>query len=165
MLCFRKLYDRYYVSNKGGKVFSLRFGKFLKEWIDHNGYGYYIVYIDGKPVNKKTHHLVSEAFPEICGERLEGYETDHLDGNKRNNDADNLRYVSRSMNCRNPKWKERQRETRGYLYNQYTLDGKYVRTWKSLRAIYDETGIRPQGIYKVCKGKAKTAGGFKWMYA
>ena len=38
-----------------------------------------------------VHRLVAHAFPEICGEWFEGAEVDHIDCNRLNNAAENLR--------------------------------------------------------------------------
>ena len=45
----------------------------------------------------KVHTIVAYAF---LGERPLGLDINHLDGNKRNNDASNLQYVTKSENCR-----------------------------------------------------------------
>lgn len=45
------------------------------------------------------HKLVAEYF---IGERPEGYEIDHIDGNYLNNRVDNLQYVSHKDNMNNP---------------------------------------------------------------
>lgn len=49
----------------------------------------------GCSVTKYVHVLVAEAF---IGDRREGMELDHMNGNKYDNRAANLQYVSRSVN-------------------------------------------------------------------
>ncbi len=49
--------------------------------------------------------------------------------------------------------------------NQYTLDGVFIRTFKSVRSITKEHGYDNGFIIKVCKGKYKTAYGFVWRYS
>ena len=49
-----------------------------------------------------VHRLVAHAFPEICGEWFEGAEVDHIDGNRLNNAAENLRWVTHRDNMNNP---------------------------------------------------------------
>lgn len=46
--------------------------------------------------------LVAKAFPEICGEWFEGCEVDHIDCNPMNNNAANLRCVTKKENMNNP---------------------------------------------------------------
>lgn len=52
--------------------------------------------------NYYIHKLVARAFPEICGEWFEGCQVDHLDTNKLNNNALNLRVVTHKENVNNP---------------------------------------------------------------
>lgn len=47
--------------------------------------------------------------------------------------------------------------------NQYDLNGKFIRKYKSINQAKQETGICK--ISQVCLGKRKTAGGFIWKYA
>lgn len=61
---------------------------------------YYGVSLCGK--NKLIAHLVAKAFPEICGEWFEGCQVDHLDTNKLNNNALNLRVCTEKENHNNP---------------------------------------------------------------
>lgn len=49
--------------------------------------------------------------------------------------------------------------------NQYTLDGKFIKTWKSIVAVEKKLGISASAISKACVGKHKTSGGFIWKYA
>jgi group I intron endonuclease len=50
--------------------------------------------------------------------------------------------------------------------NQLTLEGEYIRTFKSAYDACKILGINDKSIRSVCKGiKQKTAGGFKWEYA
>lgn len=49
--------------------------------------------------------------------------------------------------------------------NQYDLEGNFIRTWElgaseAMRAL----SINKSTIMRVCQGKGKTAGGFKWGY-
>lgn len=46
-----------------------------------------------------------------------------------------------------------------------TTDGVYVRTFDSAKDATKELGIDNSSIIKVCKGKASTAGGYKWRYS
>lgn len=70
-------------------------GRELKAQLIPNGYLHVMPVINGKNRNMYVHHLVSEAFLGPCPE---GYEVNHRDGNKTNNQADNLEYVTRKEN-------------------------------------------------------------------
>ena len=51
--------------------------------------------------------------------------------------------------------------------NQYTLNGEYIKTFSSITEAANNLGNKDyrQHIGKVCKGKRKTAYGYKWKYA
>ena len=91
-------YNRYidddcviYRKNKEGKLVQ------VKPSVNNCGYEF-ICYKVGGVVY--IHRLVYEAFK---GEIPEGMEIDHIDRNKRNNNPDNLRVVTRKENMNNPK--------------------------------------------------------------
>lgn len=48
--------------------------------------------------------------------------------------------------------------------NQYTKDGQFVKTWDYIKQVAEELHINAAYITKCCRGKGKTAGGFKWAY-
>lgn len=49
--------------------------------------------------------------------------------------------------------------------DQYTLDGEYIRTFASLKEAWLHTGASIGAIGYVCKGLAKSSGGYVWKYA
>lgn len=110
-------YNGYYTVNDIGVVSSLDRvdcagrhlkGKVLKQIVAPNGYVQVALSINGKPRTARVHEIVARAFPEICGEWFEGCEVDHIDADKTNNKATNLRVVTHTMNMRNPNtiWKK-----------------------------------------------------------
>lgn len=83
--------ERYYVSNKG-RVLSLcnNKGKVLKPFIQN---GYYYVSIAGH--DRRIHRLVAQAFLQ----NPEAKEVvHHIDGNKLNNNVDNLQWATAKEN-------------------------------------------------------------------
>ena len=50
---------------------------------------------------------------------------------------------------------------------QIDLQDNVIRIWKSIGQIHRETGINQANIWMICKGRgrAKTAGGYKWKYS
>lgn len=110
-------YTGYYTVNDIGVVSSLDRvdcagrhlkGKVLKQIVAPNGYVQVALSINGKPRTARVHEIVARAFPEICGEWFDGCEVDHIDADKTNNKATNLRVVTHTMNMRNPNtiWKK-----------------------------------------------------------
>lgn len=49
--------------------------------------------------------------------------------------------------------------------NCYDKQGKFLKQYKSITEAYNDTGINKGNIGEVCKGRRKTAGGFRWEYA
>jgi hypothetical protein len=47
---------------------------------------------------------------------------------------------------------------------QKKLNNEIVKKWDSLSQIYSELNYDRSTITKVCKGKSKTAYGYKWEY-
>ena len=48
---------------------------------------------------------------------------------------------------------------------QYYLDGNLIREWECARQVQRELKINSHNISSCCKGRRKSAGGFKWSYA
>lgn len=135
--------------------------------------GYLLVKIDG--VNKKIHRLVAEAFIPNQNSKPE---VDHIDTNRQNNCVWNLRWATREENCNNPLSRKHYRENNckptlgkfGAEHNrsipivQLTLDGQFIKKWDAAMGVQRELGINQGCITSCCRGKLKSAGGFKWMY-
>lgn len=48
--------------------------------------------------------------------------------------------------------------------NQYTLEGVYIKTWKSISSVKEEGKIVTSHITACCRGKINSIGGFMWRY-
>ena len=179
---------RYQVSNLG-RVKCIDFRGTGKErfcgLIDNSG-GYLRVAIDC--VMKSVHRLVAEAF--LPNPNPERNCIDHINTNKAENvvilDDDgktvigsNLRWVSHKENSNNPLTRKHLSETAskpmlGKLGDenpssisivQLTIDGQYIRKWSAIREVQRELGICYSSISSCCRGRYKSAGGFRWVYA
>lgn len=85
-------YDNYYI-DKEGKVFNKNTNKYLKGFIGENGYLYYRLSKNNIKKMFYAHRLVSEHF--ILNP--DNYPVvNHKDGNKLNNNVENLEWVSYS---------------------------------------------------------------------
>jgi hypothetical protein len=86
------------VSNLG-RIRSLFRGKsVIRKPLVHQ-HGYLTITLQNKTLKKRAriHVLVAEAF---LGPKPKGFDVNHKDGNKKNNVADNLEYLTRSDNCK-----------------------------------------------------------------
>jgi hypothetical protein len=74
-----------------------RVSKVLKPAISNDGYLKGAVCVDKKMIPYKIHRLVAENF---CEGYKAGLEVNHIDGNKQNNNCENLEWVTRSENIK-----------------------------------------------------------------
>jgi len=112
---------------------------------------------DGKNYTVRVHRVVSEAF---IGPVPAGYEVNHKDGDKSNNHADNLEYVTHSQNIAHS-YNDLGREHPCGSLNKYAklteADIPLIRQlhadgW-SQRAIGDRFGVRGTTIWYVLNGR------------
>lgn len=82
------------VKTKNGRTQSKK-GMVLKNKLGTSGYHYVILYKDNKPKTIMNHTLVAYEF---IGERPEGNDICHIDGDRFNNKLINLRYDTRAEN-------------------------------------------------------------------
>ena len=81
------------------KVVNLKNGKELKQSTNDRGYKCYRLYKDGKVFSIRTNRLYYEC---VNGEIQDGFEIDHIDNDRSNNNPNNLRAVSHTENMNNP---------------------------------------------------------------
>lgn len=107
----------------------------------------------------KIHTLVANAFiPNLFNKPC----VNHKDGNKLNNNVDNLEWVTYSENMLHA-------YDIGLLKRKQVLmstkNGKPLLVFSSLREASRELNIYISSISECCNGKRKTAGGYKWQFA
>lgn len=156
-----KDYPNYQVSNMG-RVKSLNYKrtgkeKILKNSKNNSGYLYVCLTINKKEHNYRIHRLVASAFlpnpnnlPQV----------NHINEIKTDNRVENLEYCDSSYNIN---YGTRTEKTQKPIL-QFTLDGELVRKWDSTIEVEKELGFYHSDISKCCKGKRKTASGYKWCY-
>lgn len=61
--------------------------------------------------------------------------------------------------------KSGEKNSRSIPIVQLTFDGQFIKKWSCSAEVERELGIARQSINSCCRGRNKSAGGFKWMYA
>lgn len=147
-----------------GKISRKRRERILKPSLRKR---YYFVSLSkyGKKFNGVIHRLVAAAFipnpdnlPEI----------DHIDGNRANNYADNLRWVAAKQNSNNKNapntYKGKKINKGGKSVLQYDLDGNFIKEWVSTMEIQRKLNYHRGNISNCCNGIVKTAYNYIWRY-
>lgn len=159
--CFTRIkgFEDYGIDKKGN-VYSFKNGKVLRQGKTHKGYLQVCFTVNGKKVTKRVHRLVAEAFlPKENGKE----QVNHKDGNKTNNNVDNLEWCTNSENLK-------------HAYRVLGIENKgggggktevcCVETgccYNSISEASEKTGIYIANISRACK-KGYTAGGYHWKY-
>ena len=150
---------------------------------DSLSYGYPVAILmkNGKRKTVRIHRIVAEAFiPNPDNKPF----IDHIDTNRRNARVENLRWVDRAENANNPNsiknysrsatkefgsgWKTiNTRNANKSCHSevpvcQYSLDGIFIRRYRSIAEAGEVTGIAKGNIDRAHKGVFKQAGGFLW---
>ena len=175
--------DKYEISNYGNVksiYFINRQTKIKREKIlkQHIACGYLKIRLskDNKMKNYLVHRLVAETIIPNPENKLQ---VNHKDGNKLNNNVNNLEWTTRSENV-NHAWKNGLHEKTRITVKenmtkainslkkeieQYDLENNYIRSWDSISDASREYNIDPTNIKNACKGKYKTSCGYIWKYA
>lgn len=157
----------YKVSNYG-RVKSVKKQLVLKTSGSGNRYKT-VALCNGMRKTFRLHRLVAAAFiPNPDNKPC----IDHIDGDRANNHADNLRWSTRKQNANNPISIERYRKA-GIIQKPYKQlqipvqqlkDGFLIGSYSSIREAERATGIAHTSISRVIRGTLHTAGGYKWKY-
>lgn len=138
----------------------------------------------GRYERESFYVIVAKAFPEICGNWFEGCVVHHKDFNSLHDTPQNLVVMSSNEHSKlhyqfqSDKFKKSSKERSESISKalkgkprpekripilQYTLNGEFVKEWESVCEV-EAAGYRPGNVCWCCKGKLKTAYGFKWQY-
>ena len=155
-------------SAKYKRIIRRKYPKELSAETNREGYKRVVLCLYGVHHHFTVHRLVANAFIPN-GNNLP--EINHKDENKANNNVTNLEWCSRVYNANygtNPqRIKERMQNNHptAIKVNQYSMDGKFIKTWKSQREAARSLGIRGENISRNIKGKYHHAGGYLWKNA
>lgn len=170
----------YMVSNLGRvksvAIYSDKYQKILNRPVEktkniettRDGYKRVTISYYGKQYHCAVHRLVAQAFID----NPNNYPCiNHKDENPANNIVTNLEWCTYKYNSnygtlprRISKWQTNSPYHSKRVY-QYGLDGTFITSYPSVNEASRVTGkVTGDMIGRVCRGIAKTAGGFKWSY-
>ena len=135
--------------------------RILKQTIGKHGYYCVVLYKNGKPKTKIVHRIVAETF---INNKNNYNIVNHKDENSLNNNVSNLEWCSQKYNINYGTGNKRRSDTEKIQINQYDLKGNLIKEWKGIIDASKKLKISNGNIVNCCKGKRKTAGGYKWNY-
>jgi len=149
------------VIHKDGKIARYK-ERILKQCASKKGYMRVYPTVNGKKYNFQVHRLVAEAFVPNPENKQQ---VNHKDGNKKNNRADNLEWVTNDENELHANINGlRAEQHTPRKVAQYTLDGKLVAVYRSTYQASKATGIKDSRIGDVCHGSRHTCYGFIFKF-
>lgn len=132
---------------------------------NHQGYG--IIYLNYKVI--KVHRLVGKAF--ISNPENKPY-INHKNSNRFDNRVENLEWCTPKENANHAligkhgnAWGKFGSKARCFKHwiCQVSLDGFLVGVYEGVNEAQRQTGIHSTRVHSCLIGKAKTAGGYKWI--
>ena len=155
--------------NGGLRTYSTK-SSILKQHVSKVGYIMVSLSKNSKVKHFNLHRLIAKAFipnPDNlpC--------VNHKDEDKTNNNVENLEWCSHKYNANwgtNPKRvsvRQNKTPSRHRKVSQYTMDGKFIKTFYAASHAARELGVDSSWIIACCRGTkgAKSAGGFIFKYA
>jgi len=168
----KRLKRTHQTSNRWGKMNRTRKGGIVKFCESQKYYSIAISNLENKKYYL-VHRLVAITFiPKVKGKRF----VNHKDGNKHNNEAENLEWCTTKENnhhSRNSlgnvarKWKGKfgGNHNTARKIIQKDLSGKKIKEWSSIIEAARHYNVARGGIGNALSGHRQTAAGFKWEYA
>lgn len=122
----------------------------------NQGYVYCGIKYNNTNITKRVHRIIAETFLS----NLEGKDqVNHIDGNKLNNNINNLEWVTASENTKHAFDNGLAINTKGFedsqsiAVNKYDLEGKILKEYGSMREASKEENIPLSTILNQCKNK------------
>lgn len=152
--------SEYEVSDTG----LIRKVHYMKTNFDRDGYERVNITNNDKRYNVGLHRLILHAFDPRPNEKE--LEVHHIDGNPKNNNLDNLMWVTHEENIKFIENEEKiyKGQFIAKKIAQYDLNNNLIQIYESAYQAGKKTGLNHRHISEVCRGKRKTTGGFKWAY-
>lgn len=148
------------VWNPGRNCYRTQYPRILRLVADDKGYNRVTLSKNGKIKQYLVHRLVAEAFipnpsnlPQI----------NHINEITNDNRVENLEWCTNEYNCNYGTHNINISRTMSVPILQYTLDGQFIKEWKSSREAELETGISNVNILRCCHGGFYNSNRGKWV--
>ena len=159
-----KGYEGYYQISSNGNVRNIKTNYTLIGDINNTGYRRVTLYA---PIKKRffIHKLVASHF---CDGFSENLVVNHKDGNKLNNNYQNLEWVTRSENDLHA-YKLNLRQSHPCTFKHriisYNLEtGKIIKIYNNTQECCDDLKVKRSNVYNCCNGKQKSCRGIGLKY-
>lgn len=157
--------EKYFICKETTEILSLmrpNFPKILKPVINSNGYLMVGFFTHPNRINVNIHRAMMETFVKNPNNYRD---INHIDGNKLNNQLNNLEYCTSSYNIQHSfKTGLHKKFTNKSIY-KFDKNGKFLQKYNSLREAAKDVGCNPANICTHLKRKSSHAMGFLWDYS
>jgi len=121
----------------------------------------------GKKHTVSVHRLIANAFIPNPQNKPE---VNHINGNKLDNNIENLEWVTRSENAQHAVdtglMSGQKNDSKSIAVDMFTVEGEFIKTFPSTMQVQRELGLYHANVSRVCKRHPKynTAYGYIWRY-
>lgn len=124
-------------------------------------YKFVTLQLEGKQKRMRVHRLVAETF--IPNPENKPF-VNHIDGNRSNNNVENLEWVTPSENTQHAVATGLMMNGRKRAVIQYNLQGEKMMTFESASEAARQTGGSQSKITMCCRRQRETANDYQWRY-
>jgi hypothetical protein len=165
-------YEGVYAIDKDSTIYNVQTKRVKHPSIGNHGYHAIDLYKNGERTTFLVHRIMAATFlPNPTNKRT----VNHKDGNKLNNNIDNLEWATYSENNKHSYSKLGRKAYMTGRFGRlnhnskpvlmYAKNGNLLQKYDSIMDAERATGILNNAIVQCLKEKTKTAGGYKWRYA
>lgn len=149
-----------YSISSDGRVKN-KHGRLLKPCFE-NGYYTYRLSYNGIVKGVRAHRLVAMAFIPNPENKPQ---VNHIDGNRINNQVENLEWVTAQENAQHAVSAGLHRSGRNRAVIQYNMSGQKMMCFQSIEEAVKQTGCLSSKISLCCCRKRRSTNGYQWRYA